>query len=229
MTKKIIFFIVEGSTDKNTLQPILKHLFTNNKTHFHVVRGDITTNKNISDSTIIEEIKGCINSEMDSYGFKRSDIQEIVHLIDTDGAFIPTDRVLYDDVKRIEYKDNCIITSSRNSIIERNLNKASIVQKLCKLNYIYRKPYRVYYFSRNLEHALHGKIENLSITEKVELADFFADEYENNPHLFLNFIRGKNLAVEGNYDESWDFIFKDINSLNRHSNFHLCINRILNE
>ena len=41
--KKVIFVIVEGPTDKDALSSVLKQIFSSAEVHFHVIRGDITT------------------------------------------------------------------------------------------------------------------------------------------------------------------------------------------
>ena len=38
-------------------------------------------------------------------------------------------------------------------------------------------PYEIYYFSRNMEHVLHDRAENLTDDEKEDLAFDIADQY----------------------------------------------------
>lgn len=57
--------------------------------------------------------------------------------------------------------------------------------------------------------------------EKLEMSDDFAEKYEGKVEEFIKFISDKSVAVEGSYKETWEYIEKDLNSLNRHSNMNL--------
>ncbi len=78
----------------------------------------------------------------------------------------------------------------------------------------------MYYFSCNLEHVLHDKI-NMDDNFKMEVAEKFADTYYGREHEFINFIRNDEFAVTGDFKETWSFIKKGNNSLRRYCNFHL--------
>ena len=68
---------------------------------------------------------------------------------------------------------------------------------------------------------MYGQLQNFTAQEKVDKADDFALEYENKLTDFKEFIFSKNIAVEGTYRETWEYIQKDLRSLNRGSNMHL--------
>ena len=55
----------------------------------------------------------------------------------------------------------------------------------------------------------------------MELSDDFADKYEGKVQDFIEFISGTDSAVPGTYKQTWKYIQKDKNSLQRHSNMHL--------
>ena len=57
--------------------------------------------------------------------------------------------------------------------------------------------------------------------EKQILSDDFADKYDGKVNEFIDFISDTQIAVSGTYQQIWDYIEKDKNSLNRHSNMHL--------
>ena len=78
----------------------------------------------------------------------------------------------------------------------------------------------MFYMSCNLEHVLHN-IQNAVDNEKVNLAERLEDEYIDNPEEFVKFMSNSSFTVQGEYKETWEFIKKDLNSLNRYSNFHL--------
>ena len=54
----------------------------------------------------------------------------------------------------------------------------------------------------------------------MEMADDFAEKYEGKINEFIEFISDKPIAVEGSYKDTWKYIERGLNSLNRHSNMH---------
>lgn len=222
-TKKVIMFIVEGPTDEDTLSPVIKRLFQNNDIRFHIVHGDITTDFNVNEREIIKEVNSHIEAEMRRYGYKKSDIIQIVHLLDTDGAFLPESCIIKGDAARIRYENDSIICHEPDKIAFRNRKKKAAVMRLKGTKTIKDIPYMALYMSRNLEHLLHNISEDLSDDEKIELADAFADRYIDNTEEFVEFISGSSFTVKGNLQQTWDFIFEGTNSMNRYSNFHLML------
>ncbi len=96
-TKKIVLFIVEGITDENSLSLILSKLIGSKIVHFHVINQDITSEFNSSSQNIVRKIDGEVRKYLDqNNGIKRTDIKQIIHLVDTDGTFIKNDFVLED-------------------------------------------------------------------------------------------------------------------------------------
>ena len=47
------------------------------------------------------------------------------------------------------------------------------------------------------------------------------EKYEGKSDEFIQFISDESVVVEGSYKETWEYIEKDLNSLNRHSNMNL--------
>jgi len=80
--------------------------------------------------------------------------------------------------------------------------------------------YQVYYFSCNLEHVLHDN-PNVKDENKSKKAEEFEERFYNREQEFLEFIGNDEFAVAGNYEETWDFIRENNNSLKRYSNLHL--------
>ena len=78
--------------------------------------------------------------------------------------------------------------------------------------------YSVYYFSSNMDHVLHNQA-NLSKAEKHDLADSFDEEYADKPEEFIRLMRESVFTVKGTYEETWNFIRLDKNSVRRYSNF----------
>lgn len=226
--KKVLLFLVEGTSDKVSLQSILENYFDSKKVQISVVHYDITQEE------IPSEIKLKLNEKVQEFcsieKIKVKDIKKIIHIVDTDGAFISPDNIIQitDDSKTF-YTENEIFAKNKGSIIQRNQNKSSVLKILSKINTItvttgnsnISVPYSIYYFSRNLEHVLHNIVENLSDQQKEELSNKFDDDYEGDSNRFKTFISDSFFAVAGSYKETWDFIKRETNSLKRYSNLHL--------
>jgi hypothetical protein len=225
-TKKVILFIVEGPTDENALSPILKRIFQNEEVRFHVVHGDFTSDWLVNSTNAINTVNDHIKAEMDRYGFRRTDIINVIHLIDTDGAFIPSGCVVAGDIERLCYEENQIVARNPLLTIERNSKKAQVLSRLYPIDTIGKTPYSVYYFSRNIEHVLHNISEDLTDDEKIDYADRFVAAYHDNPIDFIHFLTNSDFTVRHNYLESWEFIFERINSLHRHCNLHLLFRNV---
>ena len=224
-TKKVILFIVEGITDKTALGSVLDAILSNEKIHFAITEGDITTKDDVNASNVIRRINEIVKFTQERYHFKASDLLEIVHLIDTDGAFIPNTAVINNaEATHIQYTLQNIQTDDIEKIVERNQKKLGLVKLLRSKTEINKKPYKMFYFSRNQEHVLHNEAKELTASEKNALADQFDDLYGDAPEAFLEFIKSKDFAVSGDYAETWKFIEDGIHSLERWSNFHLYFN-----
>lgn len=219
--RKVILLIVEGITDKVSLEGILPHLIDNEEITFQISDGDITTKPGITSQNVIERINDHIIQVLESKHFKKSDITLVAHLIDTDGAFIPESAIVYADIEHIQYSSDKIETAHIDATKIRNQNKAAALCKLSATSKINTMNYSAYFFSSNLEHVFHNIQRYLSKEEKMVLAENFADQYADSPEEFLNFISSTDFKVEGIYNSTWDFIQKDNNSLNRYCNFHL--------
>lgn len=219
--KKVILFIVEGPTDEDALSPVLKKIFQNAQVRFHVVHGDLSTDFSVDNSNAVKTVNEHIKLELERYGFKRSDIIRVIHLIDTDGAFIPNANVVAGDVERLQYEENRVVTKSVQQTIARNERKQRVLHRLYPEKKVGAIPYAVYYFSRNLEHVLHNDSGNLTDQQKADRADAFADAYSGSAEAFISFLSGSDFTVQGAFGETWQFIFEGTNSLHRHSNLHL--------
>lgn len=220
-TKKVILFIVEGITDKISLGGIIDKLVSSNLAKFHISEGDITSNNSTNTTNALRKVNDQVNKFINmQLGIKKSDIMRIVHLIDMDGAFVGKEQVSEKDVGKFIYNESEILAYSKDKVIERNIKKQKIINRLSLCPKIANIPYSMYYFSCNLEHVLHNKI-NVDDNEKMDYADNFADKFYKKEASFLEFIRNDKFAVKGEYKETWEFIKVNGNSLKRFSNFHL--------
>lgn len=145
----------------------------------------------------------------------------IIHIADTDGVFISETDVKEANVEEVRYYEDHIDVKNVKAIVNRNKRKGSILYKLRKTGKVNGIPYRIYFNSCNLEHVLYDELRDFTDEEKQILSDDFADKYDGKVNEFIDFISDTQIAVSGTYQQTWNYIEKDKNSLNRHSNMHL--------
>lgn len=226
--KKIVFVIVEGPSDDAALGVILNRLFDQNFVYVEIVHGDITADWSIQPNKINQKISSMLRKYADSHHFKRKDFQEIIHIVDTDGAFVPDSAVVKNEQARKPiYTLTTIETARPELICQRNVHKQCQLNSLINLHNVWGYiPYKVYYMSANLDHVLYNKL-NSSDLAKEEDAFFFAQRYACDLTGFLHFMSASSFAEVSGYTESWDFIKTDLHSLERHSNLGLCLARFM--
>lgn len=218
--RKVVVVIVEGPSDENAIGGILKEFFNSEEVQFAVVHGDITSNYKTTKENVVSKINGLIENIKSKYGYNWGDFVKIIHIADTDGAFTKN-CIKMEAVDEIQYYEDHIEYFDIEAVENRNAHKAEIMFKLSTTGKIRSIPYRLYFNSCNLEHVLYNELKNFSDDEKEILSDDFAEKYEGKALEFIDFISDKSIAVEGTYKETWKYIEKDKNSLQRHSNMHL--------
>ena len=120
---------------------------------------------------------------------------------------------------KTEYFDTHIEAKIRNRLIRRNLSKRKIVYSLYNRETVAGFPYEIYYFSRNMEHVLHDRAEDLTDDEKENLAFDIADQYTDQPEKFLEYLYDDGFHVCGTYKRYMgNFIMDGNHSLNRYCN-----------
>ncbi len=218
--KKVVLFIVEGPSDEAALGSVMKEYFSSDEVQFVVVHGDITLKDNVS----LDDIKKKINEQIEylqrRYRYNFDDFIRIIHIVDMDGVYIPSEDIKNADIEEVQYYEDFILAKHVQVIADRNKRKGDILFKLRKTGKIHEIPYRIYFNSCNLEHVLYGELKNYSDEEKQRLSDEFADKYDGRAEEFVTFISEPAIAVLGTYQKTWDYIEKDKNSLHRHSNMH---------
>ena len=219
--KKVVAFIVEGSSDEAALGTIMKEYFSSNEVQFVVIHGDITLQDYISIDNILIKINEQIEIVKNKYRYQQDDFLKIIHIADMDGVYISEDAVKEADVENVQYYEDHIDTKNVREIVDRNKRKGDILFKLRKTGKINGIPYRIYYNSCNLEHVLYCELKDFTDEEKQMLSDDFADKYDGKVNEFIGFISDPEVAVPGIYQKTWDYIEKENNSLNRYSNMHL--------
>ena len=219
--KKVILFLVEGASDLTSLE-FIDNINTNETIKFQITSGDVTSKLNITPQNCREEINKILLSFLERSKLRKTDIIKIIHILDIDGVYIPEINIIEDkNIKKFLYTINGIVAPSKENVQKRNESKKQIVEKLLVTSKINSIPYEMYYMSCNLEHVLHDKLEDISEDEKKELANKFADRFYEKEIEFIDCINNKDFKVLGDYKATWDFIKKDLNSVNRYSNFWL--------
>lgn len=222
MRKKAMIFILEGPSDDTSLAGSLKYIFSSSRIEPLVMHGDITSDRTITNRNIIKRLHEEIRAFCNTKFLTKSNILRIVHIIDTDGAFIPDDLIQESpDCSQIVYSEDNIRCSSKQNLCRRNHIKQQNVQKLLDTHNIGGLSYSLYYMSSNLEHVLHNRI-NLTDEEKEELSYEFAEICTDKPEYFIQLMTSQTVFIDGSYKESWDFIKSGKHSLERHSNLALC-------
>lgn len=219
--KKIVFVIVEGPSDEEALGVLLSRIYDSQTVHVHIMHCDITADRNVTSGNVVSKI-GDIVKNFAGRIFKSADFSQIIHIVDTDGAFIPDDAVIEDilAVKPV-YSTTKIATQRKTAIEERNQRKRENLNRLSSSAKIWNIPYHVYYMSCNLDHVLYDKM-NSSDIEKENNAFKFARKYRNDLCGFIEYIKESGFSVVLNYSESWQYIRENLRSLERHANLGLC-------
>lgn len=218
--KKVIIFIVEGPSDQAALGELLKNYFESSELKFFVVHGDITSSDFITKENLIDEINQCIDTIKRKYYYKDEHIIQVIHIADTDGAFISSENIVQKATPGTLYYCDHIETGNKEALIKRNTKKAELLHKLSTTGKVMKGSirYRIYYMSCNLEHVLYNELREFSDDEKTYFSDEFAERYESKIDEFIGFISNPEFAVEGTYKDTWKFIRKELNSLNRFTN-----------
>ena len=218
--RRLIIIIVEGKSEENALSSLMKCLFSPDEVIFHIMNGDMMTKNQKNITRIVESIVG---EESRRYGLQRSDIKTVIQLTDTDGCFIPDEYIIEDEsLSHIEYTVECIRTPFPLSIQQRNSKRRRNILTLISHRLLKGKlPYSIYYFSRNIEHALYGIERAVSDSRKTDLAYEFSDRFSYNTKAFMDYLEEEDICPGDDYQSSWEALENDRESLKRHSNLIL--------
>lgn len=222
--KKIVFVIVEGTSDDEALGLMFEKFFANDNVFVHITHGDITAQTEATE--ILAKIGGLVNKYAKSNHFTKKNFKQIIHIVDTDGAYIPDCAVIENpEAEKTIYSATCIQTAHIENIQIRNKRKSKCLNTIASAKTVWNVPYQVYYMSSCLEHVLYDKM-NLSDEEKERKSIEFARKYKDNLMGFIEFISASNFSVVDNYLSSWRFIKIGLHSLERHTNLGLCFTTV---
>lgn len=227
--RKIVFVIVEGPSDETALGIALNQVFDKESVYVHIMHGDITTRKGVNPQNIIAKVGNEIKSYAKSNHFKQTDFKQIIHIVDTDAVYLLEDKIFEDSSdSKISYQDDGIHTNDKNKVLSRNDQKAENLLRLRTCGNVWKIPYRVYYMSCNLDHVLYDK-RNSSDEEKENNAYNFAKLYRKDVTAFMEYICDSPFSVNGDFKKSWEFIEKDMHSIERHTNLPICLLEVINK
>ena len=220
--KEAVIVIVEGYSDRDALDGILRQLYKNKNHAFAFAMGDITSDEDSNPDNIEEKTYMLAKTASDNKKWNLDrDVSYIVYLVDMDGAFIPESIIVYRNNSKVQYTSELIEAKDVNGIKERNRRKAENIRKLVGLSHLKSVPYEIYFMSRNLDHALYN-IPDLEQCEKTGKAYEFAKRFKDKERTFITFLSEEVAnGVPANMAESWKYIFSDTESLKRHTNFFL--------
>ncbi len=111
------------------------------------------------------------------------------------------------------------ITSDEN--IDKSKHKREMINYLLTCDSIKGIPYRCYYLSSNLDHALYNQL-NLSDELKSQYSQTFYEQFMGKELLFIKFLEMEVVnGVSESFPESWRYIRKELHSLQRHTNLNI--------
>ncbi len=231
MAKRVVVVIVEGDSDETIVMELLQERYQGLEIKFDIVRGDIFFNTGLRNMNIKKEISERIKIYVKKRKYKESDILSILHIMDTDGCFIPKDSVVLrpNAVTKIVYDEDEIAAqrpTDQDFILRRNASKSRNVNIMWSANKVLsdKYKYQLYFFSRNLEHVVFDD-PNPNGDGKCDRIDDFIDDLEMDLATFLMeyMIDCGDVDYEEAYVESWKNIKHSNNSLKRKTNVPLAI------
>lgn len=219
--KKAVVFIVEGKSDKAALEHIFKKIYKHKNVTFEFTRGDLTSDETLT----LDDIKRAIYKKVETYmnenKLNKNHIWQIVQIFDTDGTYIPNSAIVEGDTSNLFYSTTEISCRNTQKAVDRNKWKKEMMDQLLALQDINGIPYRCFFMSSNLDHALYN-MQNLTEEEKEEYSNRFYALFENREKLFIDFLNTD--VVNGcpnSFPASWKYIKEELHSLERHTNLHI--------
>lgn len=150
-TRKVVLFIVEGPSDEAACG-IFTKIFNNAAVKFDVIHGDVTTSCQ-DPAKIREHVRNEILRHLArdrGYGWK--DLERIVVICDTDGAFVPSSFIEASSDGRLHYEECRILARDPAAIVERNAKKSEALKRLSSIKELTSKqrkvPIRTFFLSR---------------------------------------------------------------------------------
>lgn len=224
--KKVVLLLVEGSCEEVLLYNRLRSLFEHHNIRFRIQHGDILYDLDRPQEPIKSVIGNAVNEFMIKNKFRPVDVFCVLHIIDMDGCFIPEDAIVIVDSQKelTRYHDDRITVphkKQKQQIATRNADRSKNINIMKALDKILSGEidYRMYYFSRNLEHVLF-KEPNPEKEGKFPDVERFIEQLDVPIEDFLQESMPL-LSGADPYMESWDRISERTASLQQYSNVPL--------
>lgn len=116
--KKIVLVIVEGPSDEVALGMALSQVYDKDFIYVHIMHGDITARRGVSSKNIVAKLGNEVTAYAKSQHYKASDFKQIIHIVDTDGAYIPDDNIMEkENYLDIRYENDGIYTNNKASVM----------------------------------------------------------------------------------------------------------------
>jgi len=224
--RKVVLLIVEGSCEEVLLNNRLRALFEQHNIRFHIQHGDILYDLSKPDEPIKTVIGNAVKEFMIKSKFRSEDVFCVLHIIDMDGCFIPDEAIVIDKTQKeltIYHADKITVPhdKQKQQIATRNEERSSNIDTMKDLGTILSGEinYRMYYFSRNLEHVLFNDANPEKGAKYPEVEQFI--EQLDMP--IETYLQQSMPSVTGAdpYMESWELIAKQTASLETYSNVPL--------
>ncbi|MCZ2257370.1 hypothetical protein [Sporosarcina sp. G11-34] len=224
--KKVVLLIVEGGCEEVLLNNRLRSLFEQHNIRFHIQHGDILYDLSKPDEPIKSVIGNAVKEFMMKSKFRPEDVFCVLHIIDMDGCFIPEDAIVIDETQKelTVYHERQITVpheKQKKLIVARNADRSQNINTMKALDTILSGEinYRMYYFSRNLEHVLFNEA-NPEKGSKFPEVEQFIEQLEMPIEDFLQ--KSMPLVTGADpYLESWDIVSQNTASLEQYSNVPL--------
>lgn len=224
--KKVVLVIVEGGCEEVLLNNRLRDKFHQYHIRFHIQHGDILYDLSKPDEPIKTVIGNAIKEFMMKSKFRPEDLCCVLHIIDMDGCFIPEEAIVIDETQKeltIYHQDKITVPhdKQRKQIAARNVERGRNINEMKALNTILPDEinYRMYYFSRNLEHVLFNDA-NPEKGAKYPEVEQFAEQLDMPIEEFLQELM-PTVPGDNPYSESWELISQNKASLEQYSNVPL--------
>jgi len=238
MTKKVLLVIVEGHTEQIILEDFLDEYFANSTIRFDVQREDILTKWDAKKRipNIKNSVSRVVHNYLVKYKFLAKDLSAVIHITDADGCFIAPEfvKIKADMEQNLYYTEDAILVKTekrKEQIEQRNEMKANNVKILLANDHFsinrLSVPYQLFYFATNLEHVLWNERNEVAV-DKVQKADEFMDNLSGSIKEYLmEFLPVDTaLSYREKMKESWAYLTRDCNSLQRGTNVPLLFEMI---
>lgn len=169
------------------LERIFSAIYKYKNIRFEFTDGDLTSDIDSSKTNVSEIIYSKVYKYIHDNKLRKTDIWQIVHILDTDGTYIPDQAIVEGETPQFVYTTTSIACRDVQRVKEHNYKKSDMMDYLLTLKEIHHIPYKCYFMSCNLDHALYDR-QNLDKEDKIKYADAFYEVFIGKEKLFIEFL-----------------------------------------